>query len=159
MLVLTSTSPKGEHNTHELPVGVVEAEVRLPSESGSTTPTAASSDGSAFSRYSKISIGFPPLRGFLRSRNASASATGRVSVRSDPEVGEEAQDGVALASGVSSERVGDDDDDRRTIRGVVVECGEEAKTEGEVRDRESVEKSVDDASTAVPCNVMVAGAT
>jgi len=41
----------------------------------------------------------------------------------------------------------------------VVECGEEAKTEGEVRDRESVEKSVDDASTAVPCNVMVAGAT
>lgn len=158
MLLLTPTSPKGEHNTRELPVDAVEAEVRPPSESGSTTPTATSSDGSAFSRYSKISIGFPPLRGFLR-RNASTSATIRVSVRSDPEAGEEAQDGVALASGASSERVGDDDDDRRTIRGVVVERGEEAKTEGEVRDQESMEKSVNDASTAAPCNVMVAGAT
>ncbi|OJA12917.1 hypothetical protein AZE42_05077 [Rhizopogon vesiculosus] len=142
-----------------LPADAVEAEVAPPSESGATTPTAGvpSSDGSTFSRYSKISLGFPPLPGFLRARNTSSM--GRVSGRSDPEAAEGAQDG--LASGLSSDRVGDDDDDddRRTIRGVVIGCAEEAKAvEGEVRERESVEKNVDDASTAAPCAI-VAGAT
>ncbi|OAX43649.1 hypothetical protein K503DRAFT_814528, partial [Rhizopogon vinicolor AM-OR11-026] len=144
-----------------LPADAIEAEVAPPSESGATTPTAGvpSSDGSTFSRYSKISLGFPPLPGFLRSRNTSSM--GRVSGRSDPEAAEGAQDGVA--SGLSSDRVGDDDDDddddRRTIRGVVVGCAEEAKAvDGEVSERESVEKRVDGASTAAPC-AMVAGAT
>ena len=140
---------------HKLHADAVGAEVQAatPSESRATTPT-ASADGSAFSRYSKISIGFPPLPGFLRSRNASAM--GRLSQRPDPEPVEEPQDGVAPGL-LPSERV-DDDDDRRTIRGVAIECGEEAKAvEGEVRAQESVEKSMDDASAAVPCAV-VAGA-
>lgn len=152
-LVLTSNSPNDEHNASELHADAVEVEVTTSSESRATTPT-ASTDGGTFTRYSKISIGFPPLPGFLRSRNASAMS--RVSPRSDPEAVEETQGGVT--SELPSETVGDDEDDRRTIRGVVV-CGEEAKAvEGEVRAQESVEKRVDNASTAMPC-AMVAGAT
>lgn len=160
-LVLTPDSPKANRSPRELP-GEVEAESTTPPESGSTTPTAIApfTEGGTFSRYSKLSIGFPPLPGFLRSRNASAS--GRVSVKLDPETGEEAQDGVQGAmSGLSGPnlRMGEDEEDRRTIRGVVVDCEEGKGVEGaEVSvsegAKEPMEKIVDDASAAAPCTVV-----
>lgn len=159
-LVLTPDSPKANNGTRELPADV-EAESTTPPESGSTTPTATVpfSEGSTFSRYSKLSIGFPPLPGFLRSRNASA--IGRTSVRLDPEIAWEGPDGVQGATSgllVPNLRVGEDED-RRTIRGVVVECEEGKSVEpGEVSvsegTKEPMEKAVDDATTAAPCPVV-----
>ncbi|KAG1749611.1 uncharacterized protein EDB91DRAFT_1108704 [Suillus paluster] len=150
-LVLTPVSPKA--SPRELPADI-EAESTTPTESGATTPTATApftEGGSTFSRYSKISIGFPPLPGFLRSRNASA--IGRASVRLDPETDEEAQDGVQGAP------MGEDEEDRRTIRGVVVDCGEGKGGESEARSvikgpKEPMEKTVDDASAVAPCAVV-----
>lgn len=159
-LVLTPDSPKADHSLRELP-GDVEAESATSPDSGSTTPTATVpfTEGSTFSRYSKLSIGFPPLPGFLRPRNASV--IGRASVRLDPETAWEAQDGVQGATSglpVPNLRMGEDED-RRTIRGVVVECEEGKSVEpGEVNvsegAKEPMEKTVDDASTAAPCNVV-----
>ncbi|KAG0696266.1 hypothetical protein DFH29DRAFT_951775 [Suillus ampliporus] len=165
-LVLTPVSPKVDHSQHELPADV-EAGSTTPTESGATTPTATvpfTEGGSTFSRYSKISIGFPPLPGFLRSRNASA--IGRASVRLDPEIGEEAQDGVQGATRFSapnlSLRMGDEEEDRWTIRGV--DCGEGKGGESEVRNvsegaKEPMEKTVDGASAAAHCAVQVARAS
>ncbi|KAG1889304.1 hypothetical protein F4604DRAFT_2015644 [Suillus subluteus] len=159
-LVLTPDSPKADHSPRELPADV-EAESTTSPESGSTTPTATVpfTEGSTFSRYSKLSIGFPPLPGFLRSRNASA--IGRASVRLDPETAWEAQDGVQGAtSGLPAPnlRIGDDED-RRTIRGVVTECEEGKGVEpGEVSvsegAKEPMEKTMDGASTTAPCTVV-----
>ncbi|KAG1757999.1 hypothetical protein EDB19DRAFT_1660165 [Suillus lakei] len=158
-LVLTPDSPKGDHNSRELPAEV-EAESTTPPESGSTTPTATVpfTDGGTFSRYSKLSIGFPPLPGFLRSRNASG--IGRASVRLDPETGWEAQDGVQGAtSGLPAPnlRMGEDEEDRRTIRGAVVDSEEGKGVEGvsvSERAKEPMEKTVDDVSAAAPCTVV-----
>ncbi|KAG2160166.1 uncharacterized protein EDB93DRAFT_1113719 [Suillus bovinus] len=159
-LVLTPDSPKANHSLHELPADV-EAESTTPSESGSTTPTATTSltEGSTFSRYSKLSIGFPPLPGFLRSRNGSA--VGRASVKLDPETGCEAQDGVPGATtGLPAPnlRMGEDED-RRTIRGFVMDCeegknvkpGEVSISEGA---KEPMEKAMGDASAAAACTVV-----
>ncbi|KAG2345336.1 hypothetical protein BDR05DRAFT_1058436 [Suillus weaverae] len=154
-LVLTPDSPKADHSLRELPAEV-EAE-----STGSTTPTAPApfAEGGTFSRYSKLSIGFPPLPGFLRSRNASV--IGRASVRLDPETGWEVQDGVQGAtSGLPAPnlRMGEDEEDRRTIRGVVVDCEGKSVEPGEVSvsegAKEPMEKAVDDASTAAPCTVV-----
>ncbi|KAG2370284.1 hypothetical protein BDR07DRAFT_1386932 [Suillus spraguei] len=159
-LVLTPDSPKADHGPHDLPADA-EPENATLSESGSITPTATAPviEGGTFSRYSKLSIGFPPLPGFLRPRNASA--IGRVSVRLDPEAGWEAQDGVQGAtSGLPAPnlRMGEDED-WRTIRGVVVDC-EEGK-DVEAREvsvsegaKESMEKTAGDTPPAAPCTVV-----
>lgn len=155
-LVLTPDSPKADHNPRELPADV-EAESITPPESGSTTPTATApfTEGGTFSRYSKLSIGFPPLPGFLRSRNTSA--IGRVSVRLDPETGWE--DGVhGATSGLPAPnlRMGEDEEDRRTIRGVVVDCEEGKPVDVSVSERaqEPMEKAVEDASAVAACTVI-----
>ncbi|KAG2049835.1 hypothetical protein BDR06DRAFT_960931 [Suillus hirtellus] len=157
-LVLTPDSPKANHCSSELPADV-EAENTTPTESGSTTPTATTpfTEGSTFSRYSKLSIGFPPLPGFLRSRNASV---GRVSVKLDPETGWEAQDGAQGAtSGLPAPnlRIGEDED-RRTIGDVVVDCEEGKPGEVHVSEgaKEPMEKTVEGASAVVnaPCPVV-----
>lgn len=156
--MLTPDSPKANHCLSELPADV-EAENTTPTESGSTTPTATTpfTEGSTFSRYSKLSIGFPPLPGFLRSRNASV---GRVSVKLDPETGWEAQDGAQGAtSGLPAPnlRIGEDED-RRTIGGVVVDCEEGKPGEVNVSEgaKEPMEKTVEGASAVVnaPCTVV-----
>ncbi|KAG2109660.1 uncharacterized protein F5147DRAFT_691713 [Suillus discolor] len=158
-LVLTPDSPKANHCSSELPADV-EAESTTPTESGSTTPTATTpfTEASTFSRYSKLSIGFPPLPGFLRSRNGSA--VGRVSVKLDPETGWEAEDGVQGAtSGLPAPnlRIGEDED-RRTIRGVVVDCEEGKPGELNVSEgaKEPMEKTMEGASAVVngPCTVV-----
>lgn len=155
-LVLTPDSPK-THNPREL-LADVEAESSTSPESGSSTPTATApfTEGGTFSRYSKLSIGFPPLPGFLRSRNASA--IGRASVRLDPETGWEAQDGVQGAtSGLAAPnlRMGEDEEDRRTIRGVVgCEEGKAVKVNVSEGTKEPMEKTVNGASAAAPCTVL-----
>jgi hypothetical protein len=155
--VLTPDSPKADHNPREL-LADVEAESTTLAESGSTTPTATApfTEGGTFSRYSKLSIGFPPLPGFLRSRNVSG--IGRASVRLDPETGCEAQDGVQGAtSGLPAPNLGtgEDEEDRRTIRGVV-DCAEGKPVEVSVSEggKEPMEKTVNDASAAAPCTVI-----
>lgn len=154
--MLTPDSPK-THNPRELPADV-EAESSTSPESGSSTPTATApfTEGGTFSRYSKLSIGFPPLPGFLRSRNASA--IGRASVRLDPETGWEAQDGVQGAtSGLAAPnlRMGEDEEDRRTIRGVAdCEEGKAVKVNVSEGTKEPMEKTVNGASAAAPCTVL-----
>ncbi|KAG1769578.1 hypothetical protein EDD22DRAFT_868318 [Suillus occidentalis] len=139
-LVLTPDSPKA-HNPRELPADV-EAEIRL-------RQLAPFTEGGTFSRYSKLSIGFPPLPGFL---------LGRASVRLDPETGWEAQDGVQGAtSGLAAPnlRMGEDEEDRRTIRGAVdCEEGKAVKVSVSEGTKEPMEKTVNGASAATPCTVL-----
>ncbi|EIW86351.1 hypothetical protein CONPUDRAFT_133794 [Coniophora puteana RWD-64-598 SS2] len=91
------------------------------SGSGAVTPTASSNDGSAFSRYSRISIGLPQLPGFWRSRTSSSIAP---SVKRETENGHpvhangSAADGEASTGQAPEQPIRDDEDDRRTIRGL-----------------------------------------
>lgn len=100
---------------------------RTPPSSGATTPTAtASSDD----RKTRSLLGFYPLAGFLRSRYPSV--VGRPSVKSVSETHEGPEPTpVPLTEGAPEETngSGDDDDDRRTLRGV----SSEAQTEQEVK--------------------------
>lgn len=103
-------------------------------DSGATTPKGDPSEGgtSTVSRYSKLSLGFPPLPGFFRSRNSPS-----IVQRSATDTGEEGRESGALVDVPpdSSEvaeigRIGkvEDDDDRRTIKGVIVDSAEQSAT-------------------------------
>lgn len=103
--------------------------------SGVTTPKAGQGEGgtSTLSRYSKLSLGFPPLPGFLRSRNSPTIPQPWAKPATD--TAEEAQEGGASvdvppgsSEGAESGRAGkaEDDDDRRTIKGVVVNTAEQS---------------------------------
>ncbi|KIJ68818.1 hypothetical protein HYDPIDRAFT_107065 [Hydnomerulius pinastri MD-312] len=130
---LTSDTPKAGRSPHS-PVAELPQENSSPSESGATTPTATSTEGGTgtLSRYSKISLGFPPLPGFLRSRNPSAVL--RPSTKSVAETVEEpAENGTSSGSSESVERA-DDDDDRRTIKGVIVDHTEQTVANSEVKE-------------------------
>ncbi|KAF9234964.1 hypothetical protein BU15DRAFT_78512 [Melanogaster broomeanus] len=104
-----------------------------PSNCSPTTPIATSTTDrgrSTLSRYSKISLGFPPLPDFLRSRNPSTFL--RSPVKSVPDGLEDAEETNAptgtlpSSSGFAASAGGpDEDDDRRTIRGVTVDHTEQ----------------------------------
>ncbi|EED82905.1 predicted protein [Postia placenta Mad-698-R] len=91
-----------------------------PPRSGATTPTASTPDPAA--RKARAFLDLSPLAGFLRVRYPSSS---RPSVRSVPEVPENAAARDAGAAGANGDAVqstsggdaGEDEEDRRTIRG------------------------------------------
>lgn len=116
ILKLTPSSP----DTEELLRSDLDnVEGPTPTSSGATTPTASTKPKSSL-------LGLYPLAGFLRSRYPSV--VGRPSVKSVDETAEgDLENGDALAASEnSSDQVGgsvaeDDDEDRRTIRGVAVD--------------------------------------
>ncbi|GLB36563.1 putative vacuolar sorting 38 and autophagy-related subunit 14 [Lyophyllum shimeji] len=90
-----------------------------PPASGSTTPTAASTDAS---KKARPFLGFSPLSGFLRGRYPSAS---RASVKSCPSTADEGQESEerqetspTRPSSEQDQQDGDSDEDRRTISNV-----------------------------------------
>lgn len=105
--------------------------------SGAATPKVGQSEGgtSTLSRYSKLSLGFPPLPGFFRSRNSPT--TPKPPAKFTTDTTEEPQESGAFLDVLSNPlevaepgRAGkpDDDDDRRTIKGVIVETAEQSVT-------------------------------
>ena len=98
-----------------------------PPSSGATTPTAFAHD-----RKSRSLLGLYPLAGFLRSRYPSVVGHPSVkSVAETPEGGLENGDASTdVSHSVFTDEIGEDDEDRLTIRGVVLENGpeQEAKT-------------------------------
>jgi len=102
--------------------------------SGVTTPKAGQGEGgtSTLSRYSKLSLGLPPLPGFFRSRHSPTIP--QRSLKSGTDTAEEGREGGAFvdvppssSEGAESGRV-EDDDDRRTIKGVIVDTAEQSAT-------------------------------
>jgi len=88
-------------------------EGNTPLSSGATTPTAPNHD-----RKLGSLLGLYPLAGFLRSRYPSV--VGRPSVKSVPEDSEGgSENGEASTIASHHDETGEDDEDRRTIRGVV----------------------------------------
>ncbi|KAF8446366.1 hypothetical protein L210DRAFT_3475070 [Boletus edulis BED1] len=127
--------------------------------SGATTPKAGQGEGgtSTISRYSKLSLAFPPLPVFFRSRNSPTIL--QSSAKSATDTVEEARDSVAFvgvspssSEGTESGHAGraEDDDDRRTIKGVIVDAAE-PDGNGEARDgaTSAAEKIVDATSLTV----------
>jgi hypothetical protein len=165
---LTSDTPKAGRSPH-LIVAELPQEDDTSSNCGATTPTATSTEGgtSTLSRYSKISLGFPPLRGFLRSRNSSTVL--RSSAKTVPDAVEERQE-IATSGGtpsgplelVDSSGKPDDDDDRRTIKGVIVDHTEQSANSdvkeagnGHMPDAASAqEKHPDKSSLTTPSTVV-----
>lgn len=100
-----------------------------PPASGSTTPTTLAAIEA--SKKSRLFLGLSPLAGFLRSRYPSASGTPSVkSVPEPPEVPHE--NGMVVESqSRSSGEEDEDEEDRRTIRGVEMasdlDSGQESK--------------------------------
>lgn len=103
-----------------------------------TTPKACQGEGgtSTLSRYSKLSLGFPPLPGFFRSRNSPT--TPQPSAKCTTETAEEARESGAFVDALSGSsedaesgcggKPDDDDDDRRTIKGVITDTAEQSVT-------------------------------
>lgn len=118
-----------------LPTTELPQEPNASPSSGATTPKAGQGEGgtSTLSRYSKLSLGFPPLPGFFRSRNSPTIL--QPSAKSATDTTEEAREGGAFLLPSSSEGAesglagnADDDDDRRTIKGVIVDTAEQSAT-------------------------------
>ncbi|KIK97882.1 hypothetical protein PAXRUDRAFT_824462 [Paxillus rubicundulus Ve08.2h10] len=138
-LNLTTDAPKAEQNPH-LSAAELPQEDDISSSCGATTPTATSTDGgtSTLSRYSKLSLGFPPFRDFLRSRNSSTVL--RSSAKTVPDPVEERQE-IDISGGTPSDLLElanssgklIDDDDRRTIKGVVVDHTAEQSADSDVK--------------------------
>lgn len=137
------------------------------SSSGATTPKASQSEGgtSTLSRYSKLSLGFPPLPGFFRTRNSHSVL--QPSAKPATETAEEppGDDAVVDITADSSEDAGsghagkpEDDDDRRTIKGVIINTAEpsatpELKQDGNVQGLSgatSAEEKLSDATSLAP---------
>lgn len=117
------------------------ATVELPQEPGAsagigaTTPKADQGEGgtSTLSRYSKLSLGFPPIPGFFRSRNSPSVL--QPSARFATDTVEAALEGDTYvdATADASEDAGpgyagkpEDDDDRHTIKGVIIDVAEQS---------------------------------
>jgi hypothetical protein len=106
-----------------------EAADESPPHSGSTTPSKASVD-THHGSFSRMSIPFLGLSGFLRSRYPSSAQ--RPSVKAVPESlenGVENENGEEGHMTGSTEENSSDDEDRRTLRGVPVNSGGEAVKE------------------------------
>jgi len=92
-------------------------ETNTPPESGATTPTAPTDT----SRKTRAFLNLYPLTGFLRSRYPS----GRPSAKSVPGISEGSDEiGDAMTT---SDDSGDDEEDRRTVRGVIVDTESEGE--------------------------------
>ena len=136
-----ATSPPATNRTSETPRAGRSPSLcttELPQEpdaspsSGVTTPKAGQGEGGAstLSRYSKLSLGFPPLPGFFRSRHSPTIP--QPSLKSTTDTAEEGREGDAFvdvppssSEGAESGRA-EDDDDRRTIKGVIVDTAEQS---------------------------------
>ena len=120
-----------------LSIAELPQEPNASASSGATTPKAGQGEGgmSTLSRYSKLSLGFPPLPGFFRSHNSPSIL--QPSAKSTTDTAGEAREGDTFVdvTADSSEDAGsghagkpDDDDDRRTIKGVVIDATEQSAT-------------------------------
>lgn len=109
-LQLTPASPSGIEG--ELP-----PEGNTPPASGSTTPTASTGDSGTLTK--KSFLGFSPLAGFLRSRYPIVAAT----VKSPSENGDTSSGSSGDSEYSASAEDGEEEEDRRTIRGVVMDAG------------------------------------
>jgi hypothetical protein len=109
-LEVTPSTPKASGNV-ELP-----NENQTPPASGSTTPTANDA-----SKKSRPFLGLAPLAGFLRGRYPSTTRSSRVASESN-EIGEQTES----MPPASDNDAGDEEDDRRTIRGGVQDDGKES---------------------------------
>jgi len=122
--LILELTPSSSHDTNSLRQSDTDlTDGHTPPSSGATTPTASTHD-----RRSRSLLGLYPLAGFLRSRYPSV--VGRPSVKSvaeTPEGGLENGDASTVASHGSVEETGEDDEDRRTIRGVVLDGDAEQK--------------------------------
>lgn len=109
----------------------------LPQElnSSPTTPKAGQDEESTStpSRYSKLSLGFPPLPGFFRSRNSPSILP--ASAKPARDTAEEGGDAFVDVTTGTSEDAGsgqagkpEDDDDRGTIKGVIIDTVEQSTT-------------------------------
>jgi len=111
-LILTPSSPHDPDARRQSDADLGDG--HTPPSSGATTPT--------HDRKTRSLLGLYPLTGFLRSRYPSV--VGRPSVKSVAETSEgglENGDASAASHSPSDEDAGNDDEDRRTIRGVVME--------------------------------------
>jgi hypothetical protein len=115
-LELMSSSPQDTNSPRQSNTDLVDG--NTPPSSGATTPTASTHD-----RKTRSLLGLYPLAaGILRSRYPSV--VGRPSVKSvdeTPEGGLENGDASIVAFRSPSDESGEDEEDRRTIRGVVIE--------------------------------------
>jgi len=136
--------------------------------SGVTTPKAGQGEGGTGtpSRYSKLSLGFPPLPGFFRPRNSPTIP--HPWAKPATETAEEAQEGGAFvdvppssSEGAESGRAGkaEDEDDRRTIKGVVVDTAEQS-ADPELKQggngATSTEEKIPDATSLTSVSTVVA---
>ncbi|KIM84680.1 hypothetical protein PILCRDRAFT_818278 [Piloderma croceum F 1598] len=108
-LTLTPSSPHDTDHTRQS--GTEIADGNTTPSSGATTPT--------HDRKTQSLLGLYPLTGFLRTRYPSI--VGRPSVKSVAETSEGLENGDASAAAPPHSETGDDDEDRQTIRGVVME--------------------------------------
>ncbi|KAI6133404.1 UV radiation resistance protein and autophagy-related subunit 14-domain-containing protein [Pisolithus croceorrhizus] len=161
---LSSDTPKAGRSPYsvnaELPL-----EVDSPSRSGSGVGSITPTEGTTHSRYPKLSLGFPPLTGFLRPRNpASVSRFSPRSACEQSEGGPQSPAVSSVASSSGSEESGrptggEDDDDRRTIKGIRVHHAEQTD-EGKVmngrapHEPSTEEKLSDGSSLTTPSTVI-----
>jgi len=114
-LELIPSSPK---DNSPRPSNTDLADGNTPPSSGATTPTASTHD-----RKTRSLLGLYPLAGFLRSRYPSV--VGRPSVKSVDETPEgglgNGDASIVPFHSPASDETGEDDEDRRTIRGVDME--------------------------------------
>lgn len=111
------------------------AESNTPPASGSTTPTAATTDTS---KKARPFLGFSPFTGFLLGRYPSP---GRTLGKSPPSISENGQelDGERTSSILSSgEQDGSDEEDRKTIHGVTRDVDLEPREQGKPQDDAAV---------------------
>ncbi|KAF8557393.1 hypothetical protein OG21DRAFT_1435255 [Imleria badia] len=130
----TSETPRAGRSP-SLSIAELPQEPNASPSSGATTPKACQGEGGTLSRYSKLSLGFPPLPGFFRSRHSPTFLQPLAKCATD--TAEEGREGGAFvdvsptsSEGAGSGRAGkpDDDDDRRTIKGVSVDTAEPSAT-------------------------------
>jgi UV radiation resistance-associated gene protein len=110
--------PGTQHNTNNPRQSDTDlTDANTPPSSGATTPTASTHD-----RKTRSLLGLYPLAGFLRSHYPSV--VGRPTVKSVAETSEGGLENGNASAAVShniSDEIGDDDEDRRTIRGDTTE--------------------------------------
>ncbi|KAI6032096.1 UV radiation resistance protein and autophagy-related subunit 14-domain-containing protein [Pisolithus microcarpus] len=152
---LSSDTPKAGRSPYS-----VSAELPLddsPSRSGRGVGTITPTEGTTHSRYTKLSLGFPPLTGFLRPRYPASI------LRSSPRSACEGTEGEPQSPAVSSmasssgseefgrQTGGEDEDDRRTIKGIRLhhtEQTDEGKVvNGHVPHEPSTEEKLSDGSS------------
>lgn len=152
---LSSDTPKAGRSPYS-----VSAELPLddsPSRSGRGVGTITPTEGTTHSRYTKLSLGFPPLTGFLRPRYPASilrSSPRSACERTEGEPQSPAVSSMASSSGSEEfgrQTGGEDEDDRRTIKGIRLhhtEQTDEGKVvNGHVPHEPSTEEKLSDGSS------------